>query len=147
MNSHKPLEMKEYVKYLGVYIEADLSWKHHIEHISGKISKRVGVIAKLRHFVSVQTVLSIFQSLISPDLTYGICAWGQGAKVHTNKLLIPQKRTLRLMFFAKPRDHANPFFQQTRSLPLTFLYFERLSLLKHDVYHQAVPTNLLEKHV
>ena len=44
-NSHKLLEMKEYVKYLGVYIDADLSWKHHIEHISGKISKCVGVIA------------------------------------------------------------------------------------------------------
>ena len=26
MNSHKPLEMKEYVKYLGVYIDADLFW-------------------------------------------------------------------------------------------------------------------------
>ena len=25
--------MKEYVKYLGVYIDADLSWKHDIEHI------------------------------------------------------------------------------------------------------------------
>ena len=31
-NSHKPLEMKEYVKYLGVYIDADLSWKHRIEN-------------------------------------------------------------------------------------------------------------------
>ena len=25
--------MKEYVKYLRVYIDGDLSWKHHIEHI------------------------------------------------------------------------------------------------------------------
>ena len=31
INSHKPLEMKENVKYLGVYIDADLSWKHRIE--------------------------------------------------------------------------------------------------------------------
>ena len=33
MTSHKPFKMKEYVKYLGVYIDGDLSWKHHIEHI------------------------------------------------------------------------------------------------------------------
>ena len=56
MNSHKPLKMKEYFKHLGVYIDADLSCKHHIEHISGKISNCVGVIANLRHFVPCQTV-------------------------------------------------------------------------------------------
>ena len=89
MNSHQPLEIKEYVKYLGVYIDADFSWKHHIEHISGQISKCVGFIGKLRHFFPRQTPLSIFQSLISPYLTFGICGWGQGAKVHTNKSLIP----------------------------------------------------------
>ena len=31
INSHKPLEKKEHVKYLGVCIDADPSWKHHIE--------------------------------------------------------------------------------------------------------------------
>ena len=36
MNSTKPLDKKQYVKYLAAYIEADLSWNHHIEHISGK---------------------------------------------------------------------------------------------------------------
>ena len=46
------------------------------------------------------------------------------------------------MFFTKPTDHAIPFLQQTRSLTLTFLYFEHLSLLMHDVYHQAFPSNL-----
>ena len=46
------------------------------------------------------------------------------------------------MFFTKPTDHAIPFFQQMRSLTLTFLYFEHLSLLMHDVYHQALPSNL-----
>ena len=87
-DTHKHLEMKECVKYLEVYVDADLSWKHHIEHISRKISKCVGVTAKLRHLIPPQTLLSIFQLLLSPYLTYGICAWGQGAKVHTNKLLI-----------------------------------------------------------
>ena len=60
--------MKEYVKYLGVYIDADLSWKYHIEHISQKVSECVGIIAKLRHFVPRQTLLRIFHSLISPAI-------------------------------------------------------------------------------
>ena len=42
--------------------------------------------------------------------------------------LILQKRALRLMFFAKPT--------------LTFLWFERLSLLMHDVYRQVVLSNM-----
>ena len=42
-------------------------------------------------------------------------------------------------------DRPIPFLQQTRSLPLTFLYFQRLSLLMSDVYHQAVPSNLRGK--
>ena len=78
-------EYVNYVKYLGVYIDADLSWKHHIEYISQKVSTSVGIIAKLRHFVPRQTLLSIFHSLISPYLTYGICAWRGGrADVRTD---------------------------------------------------------------
>ena len=32
------LECKDYVKYLGVLIDCNLSWKFHIEHIIVKIS-------------------------------------------------------------------------------------------------------------
>ena len=49
-------------------------------------------------------------------------------------------QTARLEF-----DRPIPFFQQARSLPLTFLYFQHLSLLMCDVYHQAVPSNLRGK--
>ena len=45
------LECKTYVKYLGVLIDQHLSWKHHIDHIALRISKTVGIIARLRHHV------------------------------------------------------------------------------------------------
>ena len=45
------LDCKNYVKYLGVLIDDHLSWKYHIDHIATKISKTVGIIARLRHFV------------------------------------------------------------------------------------------------
>ena len=57
-----PLVCKNYVKYLGILIDSNLSWKIHIEYIAVKISKIVGLIAKLRHFVPLHTLLSIYQS-------------------------------------------------------------------------------------
>ena len=52
------LERKRYVKYLGVLIDGNLSWKHHISYISTKISKGIGIIARLRHLVPCTTLLT-----------------------------------------------------------------------------------------
>ena len=58
------------------------SFIHPIDYITTKISKLVGVIAKLRHFVPMSTTLNIYNGLILPHITYGINVWGLAAKVH-----------------------------------------------------------------
>ena len=74
------LECKEHVKYLGILLDSNLSWKFHIEYVALKISKIIGVIARLRHFVPLCTLLNIYSSLIFPYLSNGLAAWGQAAK-------------------------------------------------------------------
>ena len=66
------LEQKNYVKYLGVLLDCNLSWNSHIDHIAMKISKIVGIIARLRHFVPTHTLLNIYRALINPYIFYGI---------------------------------------------------------------------------
>lgn len=78
------LEMKSLVKYLGVLIDSDLSRKYHIDHICHKVSKSIGVIAKLRHYVPRRLLLNIYRTLIVPHLTDGICDWGNFAQPHQN---------------------------------------------------------------
>ena len=68
------LERKDYVKYLGVLIDSNLTWKYHISLVASKISKSIGIICKLRHFVPFSTLLNIYNSLISPNLRYGLVA-------------------------------------------------------------------------
>ena len=51
------LECKEHVKYLGILQDSNLSWKFHIEYVALKISRIIGVIARLRHFVPLCTLL------------------------------------------------------------------------------------------
>ena len=90
-NISSGLECKEYFKYLGVLIDNHLSWKYHVDYIAVKISKIVGVISRLRHFVPFCTLRGIHQSLVHvlPYLTYGLTAWSQAViKAHLNKLLL-----------------------------------------------------------
>ena len=102
----------------------------------------IGIIASLRHFVPLNTLHHIYISLIQPYLLYGIVAWGQAAKTYKNKILILQKRALRLMFFGDYNSHAVPYFVSSSFLPLDLLYFKSVAILMHDISNSLTPTNI-----
>ena len=54
------VECKDRVKYLGVLIDNILSWKNHIDSITLKLSKTIGLLSKIRHFVPFYTLVSIY---------------------------------------------------------------------------------------
>jgi hypothetical protein len=60
----KPLKRVNVVKFLGIYIDENLTWKYHIDHVCNKISKSIGVIARSRFVLSTKTKLSLYYSLI-----------------------------------------------------------------------------------
>ena len=53
------------------------------------------------------------------------------------------KRVLRLIHFSNLREHAVPHFIKARSLPLNFIYFERMCHMRHDIYNKAATNNLI----
>ena len=142
-NKYVRLESKICVKYLGVLVDQNLSWKYHIDSIVTKTSKNVKLVAKLCQSVPRPILPNIYKSLItSPYLTYGLAAWGQVCKTYLNKILILQKRALRLLYLAGWHDHAIPLFLETNVLPITFLYYESVSTLMHDINDDKTPANM-----
>ena len=93
------LEYKEHVKYLEILLDNNLSWKFHIEYGPLKISKIIAVITRLRHCISLCTLLNVYRSLVFPYMSYGLAAWGQAAKTHLEKLLVLQKRAMSFNVF------------------------------------------------
>ena len=69
------IEEKNYIKYLGIYIDSNLNWAPHIQHIKSKISKNLGILFRLCHFLNLNTLKQIYYSLIYPYLHYGIMSW------------------------------------------------------------------------
>ena len=51
-------------KFLGVIIDNKLTWKDHINYISGKSARGIGVIIKARKYLNKDTLLSLYYSFI-----------------------------------------------------------------------------------
>ena len=65
--------------YLGVYIDENLNWRHHLDQISIKLSHCFGILHKLKHYVPFCTLKTIYFSLFMSHITYGILVWGNHA--------------------------------------------------------------------
>ena len=45
------IEQKSQIKYLGVFIDEHLKWDAQLQHINNKITKTIGIVFKVRHYV------------------------------------------------------------------------------------------------
>ena len=52
-STNSALAHKNCIKFLGLLIDEKLSWKDHSHTLTTKISKTVGLIAKLRHIRAI----------------------------------------------------------------------------------------------
>ena len=143
MNAATALENKDYVKFLWVLIDKHLTRKQHIDYIASKISKIVGLIARLQHNEPLNTLLHIYRSLVFPYMYYSITVSGEAAPSDLRKILVLQKRALRLIYFCKSRSHAIPLFLSSNILPIDMLYFETVStLVRYDISNTSAPKNI-----
>ncbi|KAG8237269.1 hypothetical protein J437_LFUL011299 [Ladona fulva] len=79
---------------LGIKIDSKLQWDRHIEFLSGKLSKCLYKLRKLRLFIPQEHLKTAHYSLFHCQLSYGLLLWGNA----TN--LFPRDRELLIREYA-----------------------------------------------
>ena len=110
------LVQKRHVKFLGVYLDENLSWKIHINYISKKISKSVGIIYRSRFLLTSATKLALYYSLIYPYLTYCNIVWFSTYETNVKRIYLLQNRAVRAMSNSDYRAHSAPLFRKLNIL-------------------------------
>ena len=64
------------IKYLGLTIDMNLNFDFHISNIAYKISRTVGIISKIRHYLPETALLKIYYAQIHSHLLYDLIIWG-----------------------------------------------------------------------
>ena len=64
------LKTKDTAKYLyidiGIYIDKQLSWDRHIEHINSKLNRDIGILRKPRSYPHQDSLRTICNSFLKP---------------------------------------------------------------------------------
>ena len=112
------LKEVDHAKYLGVLIDNKLDWSYQISAVNLKLSKGIGLLAKIRHFVPTNTLRSLYFSFVNPYTDYNLLNWGMAASTNLNSINLKLKKAVRIMSFKDSDEHAAPLFKELEILPL-----------------------------
>jgi len=122
------IERKKNVKFLGVILDDNLNWHDHIASTVNKISKINYTLKMVKNTLPKQNLKTLYETLIQPHLNYGVSLWGGTHDTHVNKLIIQQKKIIRVITNSKYNEHTDPLFNQLGLLK--FKQIHRLSTAK-----------------
>ena len=118
------------MKYLGVLLDNNLSFKPRIAHLEYKISHSVGVIAKLRYYLPSHTFLNLYFALVHSHLRYGLLVWAFTYITYETKLKKLRSKAIKIIANICPGEKVTPHYYRLKILKLDDLYQFELAKLK-----------------
>ncbi len=61
-------------KFLGMHIDENLTWKHHITEVNKKVSRALFSIKQVKHVLPIDSLRTLYYSLIYSHFSYGTTA-------------------------------------------------------------------------
>ena len=138
-----PIRKTSYVKFLGVLLDENLSWKYHLTELSKKLARTCGMFFKVRHFLPIDVLICLYNSLFSPFLQYGILVWGLTYETYINPVFLLQKRVVRAMSFENFTSPSTPIFLNLKILKLHDLFQLKLLTFVYDCVNKIAPSYFL----
>ena len=133
----KTIQRVDSIKFLGVLLDENLTWKNHICDINKKNSKSIGILYKAKLLLNQKCLKDIYYAFIHSYLNYAnICL----ASTNTNKLkklLNKQKHAARIILNKDRMTHSRPLMKELQILnvyqlniyqTLNFMYKTKLGL-------------------
>ena len=132
------LDITHSTKFLGVFLDDKLKWKYHFEKIASSISRGIGILYKLKNILPHETLFTIYNALVLPNINYCNIVWGNGNNVNINNILKLQKKAIRICTGSHYLAHTDPLFHQLHSLKIN-----DINTLQTAIFMYKLTANLL----
>ena len=133
------LEQVDNTKFLGVYIDQHLTWKTHVNFITAKISKSVGLLYKAKYYLPSKSLLTLYYALVYPYLTYCNLIWASTYVTNLQRIYLLQKRAVRAISRADYKASSKPLFANLKILDVFSIYSLQVSSFMYLYHNDALP--------
>ena len=121
--------------YLGIILDANMSWKSHIAMVRNKLSRINGILHRLKYLYPQNILVTIYISLFIPHINYGSLLWGQvGESLDTI-----QKKAIRTITYSHYIAHSEPLSKELNLLKVQDLFQLKILKFLFKLYHNKLP--------
>ena len=140
------IDRVEKVKYLGLFIDEDLKFQTHLEHIRNKLLPMAFAIRRIRHRISEKTANQLYFAHVYSHLTFMNPLWSSANKERIGDLFVIQKKVLKMIHKKNILTPTNELFSN-KILPLPVINDYHLLILAFKIKHNLIKHNSIIQYV
>ena len=117
-------------KFLGLFIDENLTWRAHIAKIRHNISSGLYMLNNTRNFLPSDQKKTVYMSFVNSHILYGVLLWGTMALTgDVSKLSRQQNKAMRAINNKRRNFPTNPLYKTYNKIQAPMKYF--LKILKN----------------
>ena len=137
-----PLTQVKVTKFLGVHIDSRFIWDKQINIVKRKLYNVIGVINRIKEKVDSDTLITIYNTLMLPHLSYCCEIWGNTYCSRLKDIVVLQKRAIRLVNKVDYKAHTSPIFKKYRVLKFNDLIDFNTCIIMYKASNNMLPVNV-----
>ena len=138
---------QECIKYLGVTIDNDLSWKSHVRNACGRMLAATATIRRLGPYLSLATKQMLYNALVLPHADYYSVVWHSCNSRLSQSLEHAQNLGMRVILAKPPCPPSAPLIKQLGWTTIHMRHHNSLLRQVHRRVFKQAPSYLCKKNV
>ena len=129
------IECVSSIRFLGVVLDCNLKFDKHVNNISVKISKSLGILSKVNKVLPRNILTMIHHSIVHPYFMYAIESWYCSPDYVRAKLVKMHKRAVRIVTGSHYLEHTEQLYKMLGFLTIPNLFKLKISIYMHKTLY------------
>ena len=134
------IERVETLRFLGILLHENLSWKPHMTNLIKKLRCNLGAVRKIKPYINQKCLLTLYHSMMVSHLQYCITTWCHGNKGLVTRLQKLCNSFIRMIFSLKRHENLQSVMIKNNIFSISQMFQYSAACLMHNQNHGLLPS-------